>query len=60
MEKVDIKNLSFNDLRSMYLFVSSCPLTNKIEIKELIKARIVEIEEELYRRSFGCNPYKIK
>ena len=56
--KEDIKCMAFLELYKLYQFVCSCPINNNDVAKRTIKNRIVEIEEELYIRAFGFNPYK--
>lgn len=61
--KVNIKDLSYSDLYSLYLFVSSksnlC-FGDKFESgKKIVRERLEEIEKELFDRSFGINPYEI-
>src|SRR5271157_1454254 len=58
-----LSELSFSDLHAMLSFVGDN--RNKgfnsyagPEIKRLLDARFREIEEELYRRTFGKNPFE--
>lgn len=55
---VNIKELSLSELFILYQFVCARPLNNNEYARKIIKARIEEIEEELYKRAFGENPYR--
>lgn len=58
--KEDVKGMLTSDLYALYMFVCSRPINNNHTAKEVVIERIAEIEEELYNRSFGFNPYKRK
>lgn len=60
--QVNIKVLSLSELYSLYQFVSAkagMMLGWKEEAKKVIRERMEEIEEELYDRAFGLNPFKL-
>lgn len=57
-----MKDLSFSDLYSMYLFVSGDANFKGFggtspEAKKIIREKQKEIEEELYQRVYGFNPF---
>src|SRR5690349_8857211 len=56
----DLKKLSFSDLYSMYTFVNAynnATFGKKVKAKELFRAKVAELEAELYSRVFGVNPF---
>lgn len=58
--KVELKDLSYSDLYSLYLFVASkasMHFGGRKEARQLVQTRLAEVEQELYLRSFGSNPY---
>jgi hypothetical protein len=56
--KTNIKELGLADLDALYQFVGTRPFNMNAQAKKLINDRIIEIEEELFDRAFGMNPYK--
>jgi hypothetical protein len=60
--EVVVANLSMADLYALYTFVSSnrgkgfriMPL----EVKLAVDKKFIEVEDELYKRAYGCNPFK--
>jgi len=60
--EIKVIDLSMADLYALYLFVGAHRSKgfNIIpnETKTLIDHKFVEIEDELYRRAYGCNPFK--
>lgn len=62
-ESVDLSKMSFSDLYAVYLFVSG--LNNnvfgkKVQAKDLFRNKLTEVENELYNRVFGVNPFSLK
>ena len=60
---VELKDLNYSDLYSLYLFVlskASVHFGGRKEAKQLVQARLTEVEQELYRRSFGSDPYGVQ
>src|SRR5574339_555993 len=56
----DLKKLSFADLYAMFTLVSSlnnATFGKRIKAKELLRAKLAEIENELFDRVFGTNPF---
>lgn len=59
---VKVENLSISDLYYLYLFVSN-DANNRMfgktdpKIKEVIRKKQKEIEQELYERAYGYNPF---
>ena len=57
-----LKKLSFSDLYSMYIFVNSLNNTTfgkRTGAKAMVRGKLNLIEDELYGRVFGENPFKI-
>jgi ribulose bisphosphate carboxylase small subunit len=57
--KEDINNMTFAELFNLYSWVVSRPINgiNNSRAKDVVKQRLTEIEEEMYVRAFGFNPY---
>lgn len=58
-----LKKLSFSDLHSMYVFVSSlnnATFGKRVQVKSLLRNKLAEIETELYNRTFGTNPFALE
>lgn len=58
--EVNIKELSFSDLYSMYSFVNNLNNTSfgkKEDLKKLFRDKLKDVEGELYNRTFGKNPF---
>ncbi|MFA5023356.1 MAG: hypothetical protein WC523_00165 [Patescibacteria group bacterium] len=58
---VSVKNLSMADLYALYMFVSANWNrgfgAGKKNAEKVIEAKMKEIEEELYSRAYGRNPF---
>ena len=61
--KSDVDSMTTSDLYSMYMFVANDAnnrgfgLTSP-EARDIVRERLKEIEEELYFRAYGYNPFK--
>lgn len=63
MKESDITKITTSDLYSMYLFITQDPNNTGFgrvskDAKVLIKKKQKEIEEELYNRVYGFNPFE--
>lgn len=60
--KAKVKELPFSDLYALYLFVSSrldTPFKKQLATN-ILNERFIEVENELYERAYGVNPYKVE
>ena len=63
VSKENVKDMSFADLHAMYLYVQSHNGvglgTVRAAAQVIILERLKEIEDELYTRAYGKNPFKV-
>jgi len=61
--KIEISNLSLADLYALYLFVDRNMNRGfgraSVAAKHEVSERYMQIENELYRRAYGHNPFKV-
>jgi len=60
---LELKKLSFSDLHAVYVFVNNlngATFGKKIKAKTMLRDKLAEIENELYNRVFGLNPFSLE
>lgn len=55
----NIAIISFNDLYTMYKFVTNESVAGEGGPQGVIRKRLLEIEKELYERTYGFNPWSL-
>jgi len=57
-----LRSMTFGDLHTMFIFISgdnNKQFGGKLEAKNIIRRRHGLLLDELNRRSYGCDPYKL-
>lgn len=63
MVMIDFTKLTLGELLQLHAFVTadaSKSFGTKNEAKKIVRTRLAEVEEEVYMRVYGCNPFFAK